>query len=140
MTALPAYFHLPPGSSLPELSHLAPFRAVVIIDTQVTPEWQAKVSAWLVRSGSLYVQSWGQDCSAWDDSVDMANIEQFDFGDIPEDQSVVTTWHANESLSEVFDYCKRHAIHPTVELSHTVLLHIVEQDNAAHMIETYAAA
>ncbi len=125
---------------MPDVTHLSPFRAVLVIDAFVTSEWQAKVSIWLVQSGCLYMSAWGRDCSSWDDSVDIANLEQFDFGEIPEPQSVVTTWHADEPLSEAFDFCKRHAVHPVVELAHTVLLHIAEQGDAAHMVKAYAEA
>lgn len=34
------YLHLPPGSLLPDIGHLSPFRAVVIIEAQVRADWQ----------------------------------------------------------------------------------------------------
>lgn len=140
MTLLPVYLHVQPGSTLPDLLRPYPFRAIVVIDSLVTSEWQAKVSNWLIRSGCLYMLAWGTDCSSWDDSVDFANIEQFGFADIPEDRFVITTWHADERLNEVFDFCKRHAVHPAVKLHHTVLLHIADQGNEKAMVKAYAAA
>src|SRR3546814_2317896 len=71
----PEYFHLRPGHSPPEL-HGAPYRAVVIIEAPVTAEWRSLVSAWLVKSGCLYMMAWGPDCSLWDDSVDYARSEE----------------------------------------------------------------
>ena len=140
MAAKPVYFHVVPDGPLPDVAHLSPFRAMVVIDAFVTSEWQEKVSAWLVRSSCLYMLAWGRDCSSWDDSVDIANLEQFGFGEIPEGQFVVTTWHAGESLSEAFDFCKRHAVHPVVELPHTILLHISERGDAARMAKAYVEA
>ncbi|HEY1136127.1 MAG TPA: hypothetical protein VGE64_01410 [Xanthomonadaceae bacterium] len=35
MTETPHYLHLPPGRSLPDIAHLAPFRAVVIIEARM---------------------------------------------------------------------------------------------------------
>src|SRR5512147_1894142 len=61
------YLHLKPGAALPALWVPTPFRAVVIAETPVPPEWQAEVSEWLLRAGCLYVMAWGNNCSTWDD-------------------------------------------------------------------------
>jgi hypothetical protein len=140
MTETLHYLHLPPGSPLPDIGHLSPFRAVVIIEAQVGADWQWKVSDWLVQSGCLYMMAWGHDCTTWDDSVDIANLEAFDYGDIPDDRDVWTTWHNDWSLGEVFDFCKRHARHPVVELPRVLLLHIALQRDEARMLGAYADA
>jgi hypothetical protein len=140
MAELPVYIHLEPSGPLPDLAHLSPFRAMVVVEAFVTAAWQDAASSWLVQSGCLYMMAWGQHCSSWDDSVDMANLEHFEFGDIPEDRSVMTTWHTDEPLSEAMSFCKRHATHPTVSLSHTVLLHIAECSDAERLLKEYAEA
>lgn len=140
MTETSHYLHLPPGSPPPDIGHLAPFRAVVIIEAQVRADWQWQVSDWLVASGCLYMMAWGHDCTTWDDSVDIANLEAFDYGDIPEDRDVWTTWHNDQPLGEVFDFCKRLARHPAVKLPRVVLVHIAAQGDEAGMLEAYAAA
>lgn len=140
MTESLLYLHFPPGSPLPDIARLSPYRAVVIIEAQVRADWQWKVSDWLVASGCLYMMAWGPDCTTWDDSVDMANLEAFDFDDVPDDRFVYTTWHNDESLGEVFDFCKRHARHPVVDLTRVVLVHIALQGDQVGMIEAYAAA
>jgi len=86
------------------------------------------------------MMAWGQDCSLWDDSVDTANIEAFDFREIPENRFVVTTWHHNSPLTETFDFCKRLAVHPAVELPQVILLHIAPGANADQMLRAYADA
>lgn len=134
------YLHLPPDGPLPDIGHLSPFRAVVIIEAQVGAEWQEKVSGWLVQSGCLYMMAWGHDCTTWDDSVDIANLEAFDYGDIPGDRDVLTTWHSDQTLGEVFDFCKRHARHPVVELPRVVLLHIALQGDEARVLDVYMEA
>lgn len=125
---------------MPEVVHLAPFRAVVVVDAIVTAAWCAQVSPWLVRSGCLYMMAWGRDSSLWDDAVDMANLEYFEFGDIPDDRFVFTTWHADESLSEAMSFCKHQAVHPTVKTLHTVLLHVAEHADATRLLKAYAEA
>lgn len=107
------YLQIQPESALPQISFRKPFRAVVIVEDSVTANWQAQVSAWLVHSGCLFMMAWGEACSSWDDSVDIANLEDFDFGDIPDDQFVMTTWHENQTLNEVFWFSKHCSFHST---------------------------
>jgi hypothetical protein len=38
------YLQLKPGSTLPDISNLNPFRSVVIVEEMVTLEWQERVS------------------------------------------------------------------------------------------------
>ncbi len=118
------YFQTPAGSVLPDISALRPFRSVIVVEDEVSPQWQSSVSTWLVKSGGLYMMAWGQNCSSWDDSVDIANLEQFNFGEIPEDKFVMTTWHENEPLEQVFWFAKNSAVHPHIDLPNTVILHI----------------
>ena len=140
MFAPASYIHLPPGASLPEAMPPTPTRVVVVIEEEVSPEWQAMVSTWLVASGCLYMMAWGIGCSSWDDSVDTANLEAFNFGEIPESRFVMPTWHADEPLSEVFWYAKHNASHPTVELRKTTLLHISTQSKEQEVLTAYTEA
>lgn len=141
ISALPVtYLHLKPEAVLPDVAHLARFRVVIIVESNVTSEWQEAVSEWLVQSGCLYAMAWGERCSSWDDSIDEANVEAFAGEDIPDDSFVVTTWHADESLDEVFWFSKHAALHPTVNLHHTVLLHISSHAQESRLAQWYAQA
>ena len=71
------YIQIQNNSDLPDIKNLNPFRAVVVIDEAISDEWQIKTSKWLVNSGCLYMMAWGNDCSSWDDSVDYANLEEW---------------------------------------------------------------
>lgn len=134
------YLQLKPGSELPQISALKPFRAVVIIEEESTLEWQNLVSTWLVKSGCLYMMAWGLGCSTWDDSVDFANLAAFNYGDIPDDESVMTTWHEDEPLSEVFGFAKNSAFHPTVELCNTLILQISSESKEKELLSEYVGA
>jgi hypothetical protein len=134
------YHRIEPGTNPPDIAVLSPFRAVVLVEAEVSPEWRSLVSDWLVQSGCLYMMAWGADCSAWDDSVDMSNIEAFEFGEIPDERFIMTTWHENESLHEVFWFSKNNASHPTVGLEHTVLVHISAYDRERELLKAYAEA
>ncbi|WP_435520862.1 DUF7684 family protein [Caenimonas aquaedulcis] len=137
--SVPLYLQVPPGGALSSLDNV-PSRVVVIADAPCSPFWQAEVSAWLLGIGCLYMMAWGEGCSSWDDSVDEANLEQFEYRDIPEDRFVMTTWHDGESLSEVFWCSKHNADHPTVELVRPVLLHISNDGRQKEMLDAYAEA
>lgn len=140
MAGPPGYLHIRPGGSLPNVGHLSPFRAVVVVDAVVTSEWQALVSDWLVQSGCLYMLAWGRECSSWDDSVDFANLEQFDFEDVPSERFVMTTWHADVPLAGVFAFCKHHASHPSVSIHNTLVVHIADDGDELRIVTAYAEA
>lgn len=131
------YLHLYPDDELPDFSALAPLRAVVIIEASVTPKWQARVSTWLIASGCLYMMAWGIDPSSWDTTVDLANLEAYDFDEIPDDKFVMTTWHDDEALTEVFWFAKNLAYHPTVTLPNTLLLHIAAYPQESALVANY---
>lgn len=134
------YIHLAPGSLPTGRVKPAPYKMVVIADAAVAPEWQSKVSDWIVKSGCRYMIAWGVDGSSWDDAVDMANIEAFGFGDIPDQHFIPTAWRADDPIEDVFGFCKYDAEHPVVELKQTVLLHISEAANEDGLLQAYAAA
>lgn len=138
--ATPQYVHMHPGDAPPRLDEAAPFKAVVVIDADVTPEWRGLVSDWLVRCGCRYMMAWGNDCSAWDWSVDEANLIKFDYEEIPEDDFVMTTWHAEEPLEEAFWFSQFSAIHPSLQLEKTYIVHISSEAKEAAMLETFASA
>jgi hypothetical protein len=61
----------------------------------------------------------------------------FDFGEIPDDRFVMTTWHSNEPISEAFWYAGHCAIHPDVELTETIILHVAMEAQRAAMLQSY---
>ncbi|MBX9796229.1 hypothetical protein [Sphingomonas sp.] len=133
------YLHLPAGGKPPTLS-LPAFKAVVVINQDVTNEWRDLVSDWLVASGCLYMMAWGQECSAWDDSVDHAMLKVFDYNDVPDDRFVMTTWHENQPLSEPFWFSAFAASHPIIKLTQTVILDINAVDRERELLDAYEEA
>jgi len=132
----PRYLHLRPDDAPPNLP-IAPYRVVIISDQEVGDGWRGRVADWIVAVGSLYLVAWGVDCEKWHDSVDWAVLEVFDFGEIPDDRFVMTTWHNDEPLSGAFWYAGNCAIHPDVELSETIILHVAAEARCAAMLQTY---
>jgi hypothetical protein len=118
------YLQLPPGSEPPALDHLAPFLAIVLSEEESPELWQADIARWLVASGCRYVLAWGKDCAAWQEMVDDASLEAFDYEDVPEEDAVLTTRHEDEEREEVFWFAKHRAAHPGHSFKATVILDI----------------
>ncbi len=134
------YIQANPDLELINISYLNPFRSIVIVDEKVSSKWQSLISKWLVESGCLYMLAWGINCSSWDDSVDYANMQEFDYGEIPKDKFVITTWHENETLKELFWFSKNNAFHPIIDLKNTLIIHISKDDKEKEMLSTYESA
>jgi len=83
------------------------------------------------------MMAWGRKCSEWDDSVDHANLRPFDYGDIPEDAFVMTTWHDHDSLKEVFWYSENTAFHPSLELDQTYIIHIAPHAQSTLLLQEF---
>jgi hypothetical protein len=139
MDGAPRYVHLAPGAMPPEFAS-EPSRVLVVLDQLVAPDWQQRVSRWLIATGCLYMLAWGPGCSSWDDSVDHANSEAFEHGDIPGESDAMTTWHDNEPLEECMWFAKNCAFHPDVSLDRTVILHIGPAPREHELLQAYADA
>jgi len=130
------YVHLPSGSE-PPATTFQHRRVIVIIEQDVDDDWQNHISEWIAASGCLSMMAWGRDCSSWDDSVDHANLRQFDCREIPDESFIMTTWHDGEPLSEVFFYNQMCAFHPTIDLPLVTILHISETDQSETLLREY---
>lgn len=140
MTAI-EYLHLPAGTELPAHSpETAPYKAVVVVEQIVTPEWQKSVSDWLVRTGCYYMMAWGRECSTWDDSVDWASLERKNYEITSDDDLVMTTWHSDEGLDETLWFAEFCAHHPTRELAKLLLLDITAEGRGDELIDRYNKA
>lgn len=100
------------------------------------------MSKWLVDADCLYMMAWGHECSLWDDAVDLANIDKFGLGEIPDRHFVMTTWHDRESLKEVFWFAKNSAFvaDSSIEIAETLILHISRIEREQEYAPLYAAA
>jgi hypothetical protein len=92
------------------------------------------------------MMAWGPESSAWDDSVDAANLsalggEEAPCGkEIPDDDFVMTTWHDDEPLSETFWFSEHSAFHPTISINETIIVDVGPQARRTALIEMLKAA
>ncbi|OWW20462.1 DUF7684 family protein [Noviherbaspirillum denitrificans] len=131
------YLYLQPDAALPELAGLQRFKLILIVESEVSQMWMWEASRWLVLSGCRYMLAWGKECGAWQEAVDEANLERFDYGEIPEEDVVMTTSHEDDDLEEVFWFAKNRAKHPAQDLAETLMVHIGETDKRTEFEDLY---
>jgi len=134
------YIHLTPQTKLPAISALAPYKAVVIGEDELSSARREAVSNWLVRSGCRYMMAWGVDCGGWETSVDANCRRAFKEIEVPDDRVVITTAHADEPLAKVFWFSKHTAMHPCFTLENVLLLHLASMGRERELCAQYAAA
>lgn len=118
------YINIHRLTELPDISSLAPFKAVISIEEQISAERQAEISAWLVDMGCRYVMTRGESCDSWSKSVREANLAVFDLYSMSAGDFVITTAHRFESLKSVFWYAKKVATHPEIDFKECVIIHL----------------
>jgi len=84
--------------------------------------------------------AWGRDCTSWDDSVDWANLAAFDYGDIPDDDLVMTSWHEDETLAETFWFAAHLASHSEFDLQNLLIVDITAEGREHDILEQFRAA
>ncbi len=139
-TKPPSYLHLAPGAALPPFEGARNFKAILIVEAAVDELWQCELSRRLAASTCRCLMAWGTDCEAWHDALDEAKLEAFDYEEVPEDESLTTTWHAEEELEEVFWFAKNCASHPVHQMKDVVIVHIAERARREELEALYAAA
>ncbi len=110
----------------------------MLVREDVSNDWRNRVSAWLVSAGCLYALAWGHECSIWDDAVDWANIDAVDFKPTPPERFVMTTWHEDETIEEVFWFARHCAEHPTIPLESNLILDIAWVSHEADTMQLWA--
>ena len=124
-------------TELPDLSGLAPFKAVLSIEEPVSNERQQEICAWLVGMGCRYVMVHGQMCRSWCDAVRRANLTAFDIHGMTAGDFVMVVDHQSESLKAVFWYARKFATHPEYNLKECVIVHIGADDRSSEYESLY---
>lgn len=133
------YLHLTSANDLPDIGPTGAHKAVVIAEQTVDKAAREKISRWLVNSGCLYAMTWGEECRAWQDEINLANLQAHGFSKIPDDRLVIATSHPEEQLAEVFWFARYTAMHPCHKLTRVILLHLSEHDKKADLIAAFDA-
>lgn len=134
------YLQLPPHAALPDLAHLSPFKAIVVIDDDSDEMWRWDVARWLVASGCRVMLAWGKECESWQEAVEDAALEASDYDDVPPERAVVATHHADDDLDELFWFASHRASHPALRLTTTVILHVAALGRPDDMLAQFSEA
>jgi hypothetical protein len=134
------YYHITPETNLPDITEMKPFLAVLVIELHPATEWRESVSKWLVNSGCQYLMSWGEDRAAWEEAVDLANIAQFNSGEIPNDEMVLTVEHGDDAPELFFREVKTTATQDCIDFDNTLIIHISKLDKEEELLSLYSNA
>lgn len=126
MHALPSYLQLRPDTDLPEFGQPAPSMVILVSEAACDDMWRWEVARALAASGCRYLLAWGVDCAAWHDAIDDAADEALDYAEPTPEQALISTWHEDEELEEVFWFARHRAHHPA-RLTRTLIVHIAAQ-------------
>lgn len=138
MRATPRYCLLQPDTALPPLDN-TPSMVILVSDAECGDMWRWEVARWLVAGGCRYLLAWGNDCETWHDAVDDASDEALDYEDPLPEQQLISTWHEDEDLDEVFWFARHKASHP-VPLARTLIVHIAQQARGEELLAQFADA
>ncbi|RYE65474.1 MAG: hypothetical protein EOO81_12635 [Oxalobacteraceae bacterium] len=64
-------------------------------------------------------------------------MEEFDFGEVPDNRFIMTTWHDKEPLSEALWFSGNCAFHPDIELEETIIVHVAPEEQRATTLKLY---
>ncbi len=126
---------LPPASKVRALPK-RPFKAVAVIDGESNDQWRTSVCEWLANSGCVFFMAWGRDCKEWHDAMDDVSIER---RALAKRNYIVTTWHEDESLSEVFWFSKFCAFQENRPIYRTAIVHVSDSTAAENLLGLYEA-
>jgi hypothetical protein len=140
MTGGVEYLRIAEGEPLPDIASCRPFKAVVVADAACSYAWRAEVSRWLVESGCLYMMAWGIESVEWHDAVDWALLERCPDRMPTDEEHVMTTWHEDEPLKEVFWFDRICASHPVADLRRGFIIHVSATSAREDMLALHAAA
>ena len=134
------YCFLPTDVPISIPKEMTKFKCLILVERAVDEAYRDEVSAALVKGGCLYALAWGLNCSAWDDSVDWAFLELHDFGPYPEEDFVMTTWHADETLADTIEFAKTCTQSCEVDLDDILVLDFSNQERGAMIKDLYLNA
>lgn len=134
------YIQLNDDNPLPDLSRLAPFKAVIALENPVGTDRQHDICDWLVNAGCKYVMICGEHCDGWQQKLREINLKQIDLENLKPEEFVMITTHEGEGLRSVFWHAKKHAHHTHVKITNMVTVHIGNQNRSTNYLAIFQKA
>ena len=135
-----SYLRLPENGALPTLPNVGQLGVAIVADIPVSNSRQNEIANWLYSSGCRYASTWGVDCSIWHDAMDWAEIAVWP-NDVPDNKFMMTTWHEDEPLDEMFWFIGNAArTYDDKALDHILILNIGDTDRDLELRTKFAKA
>jgi hypothetical protein len=117
------------------------FKAIVLVEQPVSRKSRERPTRELIASDYVDMLAWSHDCSLWGDDVDWANPARYD-RKIRDDQDVMTTWHAEETLERFFAFVKFSALTDMDdhEINRCLIVHIATAQSGERMFSLHENA
>jgi hypothetical protein len=138
-SGLLSYIHFD-GTEPVGISTTAASKVILLADKSVPDEWMHELCAKIADTACYYFMSWGTNCEEWHDFVDEAHLAFHNYGDIPDEKHMMTTWHDNEPMRDIFWFCKTCAHHLVHELPSTLIIHITDTAKEEEIKRAYISA
>ena len=124
----------------PELPSNMAFKVVLIAEDHSGIDERSLLCESLMDAGCLYFMAWGSECREWQDAMNLANLQRYDYDQVPDDKLIIATSHPEEAIKDVFWFSKNTAMHPCHDLDNVLLVHVSERDKKKELLDMYAAA
>ena len=134
------YLQVLPGEELPDVSALAPFKALLVVDVPVPEAKVQSICTWLVEMGCRYVVCRASAPENWCDAIRSANLRCRDIESMPASEFVMATPHRDETVKQVIWYIKKYAHHPDVSCDECLVVHLSETSQEALFVSLYHRA
>ena len=134
------YIQLNADNDLPDVGHLAPFKAIIALEDPVNADRQHEICEWLINAGCKYVMICGQGSDSWQQKLREINLSLIDLDDMKPEEFVMITTHERERLRSVFWHAKKHAHHSHVKMTNMVTVHISNQNRSTDYLAIFQKA
>jgi hypothetical protein len=133
------YVRVSAVETLPPIEKLRPFKAILVAEIDMSDSRRSEVCKWLVEAGCRYFMAWGRECERWHDFMDEVYLTSWDFRP-PDDALLITTWHADQALAEVFWFARYVAVHPATGLRNILIVHAGSTDREGELLGACSVA
>ena len=131
------YIQLTENNEIPDISEFSPFKAVVVIQNEVSEARQHQISDWIVEMNGLCLVTYGEGSESWAKSIRQSNLDKVDIDVMEPEQFVMITDLHNERLRSVIWHAKKYAKHTHVKLKQTVIVHISNENRAIEYLSIF---
>ena len=131
------YIQLTEINEIPNISAFSPFKALLVIEDEVSKSRQRQISDWLVEMGGLCLTLCGVGSEGWAKSIRQSNLDQVDIQSMEPEQFVMIVEFQNDIFRNVFWHAKKYAKHTHVKLSELVIVHISNENRAVDYLSIF---